>query len=279
MMTNRELSITVVTIFIVIIALLAVSSRAKNNNSSPVLRSESVQSISLRESEYVPTTDDEEIEIRVYPEIEYAGTVSGRSDTVPARYRSDTVPISRVDNRVLAYEKNSGPTVGVPMGVPVPAGTLKETSEKYDAPFYRALRPLESDDFFKPYDLGQPSPNIVVSDTPFYRRRISSSPNLPFVSSVNAFAPRKEVDTKWEKMGIIQTVDPKDNTIMNIYRRPIAPLQDLYEYAVQDKDGFIVPLVGIAYLENGDTIKSVAGRESLGPWKVNIYVSNKYVWM
>ena len=270
MATNRELSITVVTVFIVVIALLAINSNRKKINTltrehsktQPLQGSESVTSLSLKEVEYVNTSSsDEELEVRVpalYPDIEYT---------------------KRIDNRVLAYEQDGGPMVGVPMGIPVPAGTLKETSEKYDEPFYRALRPLESDDFFKPYDRRQRSPKIVVSDKPFYRRKISSSPNLPFISSANAFAPKKEVDTKWEKMGIIQTVDPNDNTIMNIYRRPIAPLQDLYEYAVQDKDGFIVPLVGIAYLENGDIIKSVPGRESLGPWKVNIYVTNKYVWM
>jgi hypothetical protein len=263
MATNRELSITVVTVFIVVIALLAINSNRKKINAlteetHSLQGSESVSSLSLKETEY---SSDGELEVRVpelYPDIEYT---------------------KRVDNRVLAYEQDGGPMVGVPMGIPVPAGTLKETSEKYDAPFYRALRPLESDDFFKPYDRRQRSPKIVVSDKPFYRRKTSSSPNLPFISSVNAFAPKREVDTKWEKMGIIQTVDPNDNTIMNIYRRPIAPLQDLYEYAVQDKDGFIVPLVGIAYLENGDIIKSVPGRESLGPWKVNIYVTNKYVWM
>src|SRR5690606_30840211 len=101
---------------------------------------------------------------------------------------------------------------------------------------------------------------------------------IPFIGSSSSFAPFPEVQTAWEKSGMIQTVDESENTIMNLYRRGIAPLQDLWQYTVQDKDGFIVPLKQ-SYLEDGDIIDSVPGRESLGPWKVNIYNNNKWIWV
>jgi len=178
-----------------------------------------------------------------------------------------------------------GPAVGRPLNVPVPQGSLKLSSEKYRYPFYYQQKPLAPYDYFKPYGPNSPEmqSEIVVSDTPFYKRGPPGSPTttsgtVPFISSVNSFAPFPEVQTAWEKTGMIQTEDPKDTTIMNLYRKPIAPLQDLFEYSVQDKNGFIIPLKGVNYLEDGDTVASVPGKEALGPWKVNVYVNNKWVW-
>lgn len=180
-----------------------------------------------------------------------------------------------------------GPAVGLPLNVPVPQGSLKLSSEKYGYPFYYQQKPLAPYDYFKPYGPNQPGmqDEIVVSDTPFYKRGpfgfggpTATSGTVPFISSVNSFAPFPEVQTAWEKTGMMQTEDPKDTTIMNLYRRPIAPLQDLFEYSAQDKNGFIIPLKGVNYLEDGDTVATVPGKEILGPWKVNVYVNNKWVW-
>lgn len=178
-----------------------------------------------------------------------------------------------------------GPAVGRPLNVPVPQGSLKLSSEKYRYPFYYQQKPLAPYDYFKPYGPNSPEmqSEIVVSDTPFYKRSPPGSPTttsgtVPFISSVNSFAPFPEVQTAWEKTGMIQTKDPKDTSIMNLYRKPIAPLQDLFEYSVQDKNGFIIPLKGVNYLEDGDTVASIPGKEALGPWKVNVYVNNKWVW-
>lgn len=176
-----------------------------------------------------------------------------------------------------------GPAVGLPLNVPVPQDSLKLSSEEYRYPFYYQRKPLFPYDYFRPYGPNRRSmqSEIIVADTPFYRRRPYRDPiseTVPFIASVNSYAPFPEVRTAWEKTGMIQTVDPNDSTIMNLYRRPIAPLQDLFEYSVQDKDGFIIPLKGINYLENGDIIPSIQGKEALGSWKVNIYVNNKWVW-
>lgn len=122
-------------------------------------------------------------------------------------------------------------------------------------------RPLASGDFFRPY-----GPNVPVA-------------NVPFFGSVNAYAPFPEVNTPWEKSGILTSIEGPQagrDQIMNLYRRPIAPLQDLWEYQVQDKNGFVIKLHA-KYLQNGDIIPHVTGKE--GSWKVHDYVQNKYIWV
>lgn len=121
-------------------------------------------------------------------------------------------------------------------------------------------RPVISGDFFRPY-----GPNVPVSGVPFF-------------GSVNAYAPFPEVNNPWEKAGILTSIG--ENTkeeILNLYRRPIAPLQDLWEYQVQDKNGFVIKLENIKYIENGDVIPHVIGKK--GPWKVHDFVQNKYIWV
>ena len=198
----------------------------------------------------------------------------------------------------------SGPYPGMPLGVPVPRGSLKKTSEKYgyvqraglsglgpgtvsprEYPFYKVSRPLKPYDYFKPFG---PNQNVdqeaSYADTPFYDRPGSIYSNgfvgsdIPFISSVNAFAPFPEVQSSYEKRGILQTIDENDTNILNVYAKPIAPLQDLYRYSVQDKDGFIVPLEE-TYLEDGDIVRSVPGKEGLGKWKYRDFVKDKYVWV
>lgn len=180
--------------------------------------------------------------------------------------------------------------------VPVPMGALKMTSEKYNKDMFRfnplangtiatalpvnpaALRsesfgPLgkpiippgelpyqqhpTSQDFLRPY-----GPNIPVS-------------NVPFFGSVNAYAPFPEIVTPWEKAGILTSLGLKEE-LLNLYRRPIAPLQDLWEYQVQDKNGFVIKLEN-RYLENGDIIRHIVGKP--GEWKTHIFVQNKYIWV
>ena len=200
-----------------------------------------------------------------------------------------------------------GPIPGMPMNVPVPRGSLKKTNEGYSYPFYYQQKPLAPYDYFKPYGPNQDGMqnDIVVSDIPFYdrgdtvaatprnlgrlvdgprgrppmgQRRGPPLPPTRFFGSVDAYHPAPEINTAWEKIGMVQTVDRDDNTIMNLYRRSIAPLQDLFDYSVQDKDGFIIPLRHISLLEDGDIIKRIQGKESLGPWRANIYVGDKWVW-
>ena len=77
---------------------------------------------------------------------------------------------------------------------------------------------------------------------------------------------------------MLSTVDPTNNAILNLYRKPVAPLQDLFDYAVQDKNGFIIKLRRTDFLEDGDIVPEVIGKESLGPWKVTQFIKDKYIW-
>jgi hypothetical protein len=220
------------------------------------------------------------------------------------------------DLRALAYGRYSGPSNQKPMYVPVPAGTLKLSNESSKYPFYSVNIPLKPADFFRPYGPNtNVNSQARYADTPFYtyskknfgtptyfsnisangdhilepsvqdisrkfhfRDHILKIESQPFVASVNAFAPFPEVYERWEKIGSLTTIDINDDSILNLHRMPVAPLQDLFQYSVQDKNGFIIPLKGITFLEDGDIVPRVIGKESKGPWKANIFVNNKYVW-
>lgn len=97
------------------------------------------------------------------------------------------------------------------------------------------------------------------------------------IGSVNADAPFREISTSWERIGILKTVDLTEDSILNLYRRAISPRNDLYEYRVKDKDGFIIDL-DQTYLENEDVIDSLPGKESMGAWDVSIDVDNKWIY-
>jgi hypothetical protein len=180
------------------------------------------------------------------------------------------------------------------LGVPVPRGALKISSEKYKYPFYYQQVPLAPYDYFKPYGpntgFGELQKGLKLSDTPFYNRgvtmpvhelQIPGSQSQPlsqrFIGSVNSFAPFPEVESPWEKTGILTTVNKDDDSILNVYRRPIAPLQDLFRYMVQDKNGFLIRLKD-GLLEQGDLV-IVPGKESKGAWRFSDYTLNKYIWM
>ena len=229
---------------------------------------------------------------RQHPVLAYQRAAS--YDTHPANYGDPIrIPSGRIGSGPApsgfkrAYgSEYEGPAVGRPLNIPVPQGSLKLSSEKYRYPFYYQKKPLSPYDYFRPYGPNSPEmqSEIVVSDTPFYKRGLFpgsptvTSGTVPFISSVSSFAPFPEVQTAWEKIGMLQTEDAKDSTILNLFRRPIAPLQDLFEYSIQDKNGFIIPLKNMNFLKDGDTIATVPGKEALGSWKVNIYVKNKWVW-
>lgn len=98
------------------------------------------------------------------------------------------------------------------------------------------------------------------------------------VGSVDACAPFPSVTTQFEKVGILTSFRGK-NTILNLFMRPIAPNQNLWEYQVQDKNGFIIKLDQTRYLEDGDEIKNIIGKHDMGPWRVHMFAQNKYVWV
>lgn len=104
----------------------------------------------------------------------------------------------------------------------------------------------------------------------------------PYVTSVNAYFPEPinftgGIYPPTEKIGIL-TDDM--GTILNLYRKAIAPRQQLFEYFIQDKYNFFIPLRGTRYLEDGDIVDSVDGKVTpAGGWKVKIYVNDKYIYV
>jgi hypothetical protein len=124
-----------------------------------------------------------------------------------------------------------------------------------------------STDFYRPY-----GPNAT-----------RATGDIPFFSSVDTSVPMPEIFSTvgWEKVGIVLSNSDfekaKSDNIMNLYRFPIAPLQDLFKYSVQDKNGFIINLENQTYLEDGDIIGHIPGKQ--GSWEVRIMSQNKYVWV
>lgn len=199
-----------------------------------------------------------------------------------------------------------GPYPGKPLNVPVPQGSLKMTSEKWKYPFYASSRPLEPYDYFKPYGPNQKEMQTSLgggyADDPYYTKFFNSRgsfPNqnlpfrdnsglynldytgtggVPFIGSVNAYAPFAEINTQWEKSGILTRIaeESKNNEILNLYVQPIAPINDIFKYMVQDKDGFMIPLKE-TFLENGDVVDHIPGKS--GKWLVHVYINDKYIWV
>ncbi len=158
---------------------------------------------------------------------------------------------------VNAYYPGEGPYVNDNMGVQVPMGSLKAYNERYNPGQFKMPNPH--------FQGG--APPGVYSGNPY--------PNAPFYGSVNAYAPFPEIKNPWEKAGILTSVSSDE--ILNLYRRPIAPLQDLWEYQVEDKNGFIIVLNN-KYINDGDIVNHVIGKHN-GPWKAHIFVQNKYIWV
>ena len=128
-------------------------------------------------------------------------------------------------------------------------------------PYDRMSGGITATNFFYPW-----GPNWVQSQS------------VPFISSVNSYAPMPRVPGNFEKVGLLTKVGSSGSgkDILNLFQKPIAPLQDLFEYQVENKNGFVIP-IDAKYLEDGDTVANVSGLG--GPWKVNLFNQNKYVYM
>lgn len=220
-------------------------------------------------------------EIPRNPVLKYQQYASSGRD--PATLGDPILPVlNSVGPARSAYDSvNMGPTPGRMLNIPVPQGSLKTTNEHYKYPFYYQQKPLAPYDFFKPYGPNASSMQngLLYADDPFYTKdrpylEFSNTGDVPFIGSVNSYAPFAEVQTPWEKSGILTKIG--EEQILNIYRRPIAPVNDIFEYMVQDKDGFMIPLKN-TFLENEDVVNYIPGKG--GPWKVHIYVNNKYIWV
>lgn len=86
------------------------------------------------------------------------------------------------------------------------------------------------------------------------------------------------LDTRWEKIGVVTTTSLDDDTILNFYRRSVSKVHEIYEYQVEDKNGFVIKLPQ-TLLEDGDIIPEILGKESKGSWKVKIFSKDRWVYV
>ena len=165
------------------------------------------------------------------------------------------------------YDKEpQGTFPRAPLPPPVPPRPIPPPPEPTPSPFGTSSL-YTSDHYRGPMGVAVPigtiKPNIF-------------EPSPRFVSSVDLDAPGREVMSSWSKLGLLLSNDPEPK-ILNLYGRPIAPMQDLYQYRVEDKDGFVIPLEQNRFLEQGDQVSHIPGKP--GVWKVKLYQTSKYVWM
>lgn len=125
-----------------------------------------------------------------------------------------------------------------PMGVPVPEGVLKDYPKMFG-----------SSVFGPGFHLGRP----------------------PTVTSSYVLGYGRPVTTEWTKLGLLVNGDQ----LLDLYGRPIAPLQDLFEYQVQDLNGFNISLNQTRLLEDGDKVVAIPGKP--GTWVVHI--PKRYIWV
>jgi hypothetical protein len=72
--------------------------------------------------------------------------------------------------------------------------------------------------------------------------------NKPMLTSI--VNPNRFITGRWVKSGIAFSVDPTDNTILDIFQRTLDPAREIYEYQVINKDGMSIPLYGIYNLKD-----------------------------
>lgn len=83
---------------------------------------------------------------------------------------------------------------------------------------------------------------------------------------------------EWERIGVVinqsSGITFDSENIMTLFRRPIAPMQELWQYRVQDKNGFVLRVPNVEYIKTGDVI-TVDGKP--GQWKVDMYNVDKWI--
>jgi hypothetical protein len=171
---------------------------------------------------------------------------------------------------------------------PVPKSALKQTSEVYN-PYQFRNQTLGADALLGVPGAGGRLP-AASSSWGIYGPSLGGG--IPFIGSdpLN-LSGNPEVITPWEKAGILVSMPPRGDEkgnstdrleegqhILNLFRRPIAPVQELWEYQVQDKNGFVIRL-SETNINDGDIIHHVIGKHGLGPWKAHVFVQNRYIYV
>lgn len=122
------------------------------------------------------------------------------------------------------------------------------------------------------------NPKYAVLSSPFYTpgEHTPVPSQVQFFSSSSAYSPLPKFNPPQEKIGILVPTDPTLPGILNLYRQPIAPAQDLYRYTVQTKDGFLIQLDYTGYLDSGDTVGMIPGLPNIPKWTVKNYANTAY---
>lgn len=178
--------------------------------------------------------------------------------------------------------------------VPIPSGALKATNEDYWRDRYYQTPGVIGGSAY-PFvscncGCGSPRPCKNFRKLPGMRGPASDNyftpygensdfHNVPFISSVSSYSPYPAVESCWEKIGILTSslsdANPNsEKNLLNLYRRPIAPIQHLWEYQVQDAAGFVIKLKD-REIRNGDSI-TVPGKQ--GTWTAKLFTKDKWIW-
>lgn len=213
-------------------------------------------------SHYVPPPNVSQI-VRQHPVLQYQRDAS--YGTHPANWGDPIRPLSIgaspstsnfapsnagnvFSNHAHAYNNQGGPHVGYPMGVTVPEDAIKIPPGGVIAPISYPLPAITS----LPFPISYPYPQVTSIPFPAMRRG-------------------------WIKLGLLTS--HKGNIMLTLYGMPINPSQSLFQYQIEDKNGFVIPLSQTDELEDGDVIPHVVGYDGFGPWKITMYSKYRWVYM
>ncbi len=206
-------------------------------------------------------------------------------------FSKGSVPINagpKMRDETLLAGPGNGPYPGSYQNLPVPANSLKNGNLNDHFGGMEGYRRTNLGVAAVMNNYVDPSGRQAMINQPL--KVNNSSEYVPygpkgFVGSVDVNAPRGPevgsfdlIGSKWQKTGILTSSNPSKKAILNLFKRPIAPMQDLWEYQIQDKNGFMIKL-NEKYLENGDVVQHVTGKNGMGPWIVHDYEQNKYIWV
>jgi len=73
-----------------------------------------------------------------------------------------------------------------------------------------------------------------------------------FVGEIGSSIVPSIPDGRWHKVGLLtpymqEDMNQKGGPILNLYKRTISDYAEIYEYSIEDRDGFIIPLKSKAH--------------------------------
>jgi hypothetical protein len=148
-----------------------------------------------------------------------------------------------------------------PQNIPIQQPEMKEMKEMKEVKEIYPVSFTQGETIDKQYNVRPPSP--------MYGALTRRDTEHPF----------QDINTEFQRVGNVFSVDKKDDTVMSLYRRDIAPERDLYEYKVIDRmNGNNVEVYlssNVNFLRNKDQIM-IPGYESKGPFEVSLDTRYRY---